>query len=390
MENILNYRPYLWKMFQLKLSNSVQIRTIRLNYWQEKTLSATKLFFLSFLFINMGVFCVLIAGVVILPENFEDIFDGISVLGLGVNQLFKHLMLRLNSKRLRKIISKLPQKYSAEHDKKYEFTKKLIRYRVPFMMFVTILFIGVIRNSLAHFKIHRFLFAIRFPFDTSNFGLYCTCVAWNFIFGNVYLPGTVLNENIIFGLISVLIVELQKLNDDISELKIKFQKFTKTRLDLSNLKLLKILGKNVQDNSRSQQIIKIIKRHVQLLDIRDELEDIFGPIFLLNLICGSLCLCFEEFHSIITESLSQKIVLFIMGITQCLAIFVQCYYCQQLKDASLSISEAVYDCKWEEIEDVKVKKHLLMILMRSQKSKTLTCWKFAENSFELFGSVRFF
>lgn len=89
----------------------------------------------------------------------------------------------------------------------------------------------------------------------------------------------------------------------------------------------------------------------------------------------------------ITDNLVTKIVFFGVVASQLVISFIQCFYCQRLKDASLEIADAVYSCNWQDVEDVKVKKHLLMILMRSQKSKTLTCWKFVENSFELFGSV---
>lgn len=356
----------------------------KFNYWQKEI---AEIFLNFFWYINITAFCGLSLGVALFPENFEDIFDGIGVSALGINQFLKYILLRHNSKKLKNIIAKLPQNYSKDDDKRYGFTRKLKNYRTPFVIFGVTLFIGIIRNTWSHLRIKKFMFGFRFPFDTTNVQVFYACTAWVYVVGNLICPIIIFNENFIFGLISVLIVELEKLKNLIFELRVQIFLKNRQQPDALNLRLLKVLDSPI-GCSISDQIIKIINKHVQLLDIRDELEEIFAPIFLLNLICGSLCLCFEEFHAILADNIPHKAMLLMVGASQCLAVFVQCYYCQQLKDASLSISDAIYDSNWEEIMDEKVKKHLMMILIRSQKSRTFTCWKFAENSFELFGSVK--
>jgi hypothetical protein len=68
---------------------------------------------------------------------------------------------------------------------------------------------------------------------------------------------------------------------------------------------------------------------------------------------------------------------------------LQCDYGQMLKDASLSVADGIYESGWENLEDEKLKKMLMMIIMRSQKSSALTAMKFNEINLEQFAKVKF-
>ena len=69
---------------------------------------------------------------------------------------------------------------------------------------------------------------------------------------------------------------------------------------------------------------------------------------------------------------------------------LQCDYGQMLKDVSLSVADGIYESGWENLDDEKLKKMLMMIIMRSQVRSNLKAFGFVVIDKEQFSKVRFF
>jgi 7tm Odorant receptor len=70
-----------------------------------------------------------------------------------------------------------------------------------------------------------------------------------------------------------------------------------------------------------------------------------------------------------------------------LLIGMICFYGQMLLDASEKIHMEVFDCGWEGFEDVRLKKMIQFMLMRSQKPQKLTFMGFSDINVEQFRGV---
>ena len=388
MELILNFAPFLWTFLQLGSIKSQQKSKYQL------ILSGLHL-------LNLILFFCICFSYLFMDMTFEGLTTAVVLLFLNFRTIVNYLILILNQEKIRIAAQKLQASFGIKDDENFGiFENPKLDYMNE---------VGFIRNSRT---------------------VYAFCYFWSVFTLNFMQLLAIIYDGLVYGMIVVLTVEFMKLKIEIFEMQkevcyrkspenlaktsvtSKFkQKIIEITRKLSNnpkdkQQKLQAIKKSIRTQSYLQQssttsnqtnnklpetqFHKIINKHSEILEIRDELEEIFSPAFLANIICGGFALCIEEFISFASDNNIQRISVAFTALSQLVTSFMQCYYCQQLKDASLSISDAIYDCKWEEIEDVKVKKHLLMILMRSQKSKTLTCWKFAENSFELFGSVRNF
>ncbi|KAM7361889.1 odorant receptor 85c-like [Cochliomyia hominivorax] len=114
----------------------------------------------------------------------------------------------------------------------------------------------------------------------------------------------------------------------------------------------------------------IIRYHNNLLDLSDQLNNVFGISLLLNFVTSSFVICFVGFQVTIgaTPETILKLLLFLFSsIAQ---VYLICYYGQQLIDSSSKIAEAVYTQNWSEA-DVRYKKMLVLIAERAQKPAVL-------------------
>ena len=66
---------------------------------------------------------------------------------------------------------------------------------------------------------------------------------------------------------------------------------------------------------------------------------------------------------------------------------MQCFFGQMLMDSSEQLVEGIYDCGWEKLSDLKVKKSLILMMMKAQKMTKLKVLNMVEISLEEFGIV---
>lgn len=362
MENILNYVPSLWKLFQL---GSSELDT--------KYSKLIKILIFGFFVANSLAYnAICIAELFIPTLTMDQALVLIVNISINTRYVLNYSNTFLNIKKIHNVFKKLPQSYTVQEAEKYEIRGRLLRSRLPsigaFLVTFLTFVVMTIKEGLPGFA--QLMIATDRMFQANTIGKGVLEV-WITLCVMKFLACLVLYEAMLYGSIIVLTVEFRILTENVEKIREKLEKD----------------AQKVKNPTLHLEIVKLIDMHAQLLEVRDDLEEIFPPTFLVNMTSGLITICFEELGIILIKGIELRMAFIVSVISQILMIFIQCFYCQKLKDASLEVSNAIYDCKWEDVEDVKLKKHFLLILLRSQKSKTLTCWKFAENSYELFASV---
>ena len=132
-----------------------------------------------------------------------------------------------------------------------------------------------------------------------------------------------------------------------------------------------------EDHFIQQQFIPLVKRHCELTEIKNTLEKIFAPGFFLTYYTTGLTLCLYAFRISISPDFTEILFLILAVITQANFVRVQCFFGQALADAIEGVGKGIYESGWEDIEDDRVKKLVMMVMMKSQRSTGLTNWKFS-------------
>ncbi|XP_070507557.1 odorant receptor 85c-like [Chironomus tepperi] len=135
---------------------------------------------------------------------------------------------------------------------------------------------------------------------------------------------------------------------------------------------------------RLQDIKPLVDKHNELFEFRNLLQDILSLSLHLRFILSSFQLCFLAFQ--ITKS-KEKYLFVAEMVKNLLNIFFQCYFGQMLKDSGHSIAKAIERMEWENIKDLKVRRSLLMIIRRSQKSIALRIINTYEITVEQFTTI---
>ena len=53
---------------------------------------------------------------------------------------------------------------------------------------------------------------------------------------------------------------------------------------------------------------------------------------------------------------------------------MQCYFSQKIKDASGNVSDAIYNCGWENLTDLKLKRDIILPLSRAQNAAKVSTY----------------
>lgn len=133
---------------------------------------------------------------------------------------------------------------------------------------------------------------------------------------------------------------------------------------------------------------EIVAKHEALLTLNGKLEYVFASSFLYNLVQSSALLCFILLQ-LATSSDVSVIGLFVAYlVTGFIQIALICFLGQKLIDSSSSLADAAYNCDWLRIKDIKERKSILMIIVKSQKPTCLTAMQFKVVSLDSLSSVR--
>jgi odorant receptor len=130
-------------------------------------------------------------------------------------------------------------------------------------------------------------------------------------------------------------------------------------------------------NEQAQQMKTLIERHVDLDNLVKEVEGLLSPVFLLNFVQSSFVYCLTGYQMSTANETKDMINYGSYLVAVVIGNFFLCYGSQQIIDSSEGIAEAIYEINWYEIKDLKLRKELLLIMMRSQKASKLTAGKFS-------------
>jgi 7tm Odorant receptor len=176
------------------------------------------------------------------------------------------------------------------------------------------------------------------------------------------------SDSLLFCLITIIAMELDILRQDLLDLKL------------------------IPASDKKEKLSEHIDRHNKLLDISDELQDIYAFTFFVSFVISSLIMCFIAFVlSIATENVFEVYSLYVPSLLLVVGqIFLLCFHGQKLIDASVAVADGAWHSDWEDCDDIDVKKSLLMIMTRAQRAKKFTAMGFAKISLPTFTSVRTF
>ena len=173
-------------------------------------------------------------------------------------------------------------------------------------------------------------------------------------------------RSIFFAVISVLSMEFDLLKKDFVELKYKPKYEWKRGAE------------------------KLVDRQNTLLNVRNNLQKIYEISLLYIFFISSVIMCNVSFQLSISKDILDAFSFLIpyMSVMGGQVLLI-CVFGQKLIDSSCSVQDGVYDSGREKIDDKKLKRQLVLVILRTQHSHALTAMGFAEILLESFATVNF-
>ncbi|XP_055548115.1 odorant receptor 4-like [Wyeomyia smithii] len=213
-------------------------------------------------------------------------------------------------------------------------------------------------------------YVIWFPFDSTTGWWYYLVYTFEAYSGYIVAVSNV-GTNCIFCLLCAhLTMQLQLLN---RSLEIMMEPKEKEE----------VFGRN----DAKRNLCKLVQWHQKLLRAKETMDSVFSVTFFLNFSASTVLICVQAFLMLIADFyVVTKMALF-MGC--CLVeIFFLCYYGDEVLEFSTRLAQAVYNCRWYQIQadDARFGRNLIPIIQRAQRPMKLMAWKFwpiTINSFAL-------
>lgn len=179
-------------------------------------------------------------------------------------------------------------------------------------------------------------------------------MAWNSL---VILLAT---DSLLFSLVTIVAMEFDILKVDLIDLKF------------------------IENSERQKRLSVLTERHNKLLTLGEKLESIYELTFLFSFVISAIIMCFVAFQlsTIGNYSFYGPYICMICG-----QILLLCWFGQKMIDTSEDVAIGAYCSGWEDFDEIEVKKQLILIIVRAQKSKQLSAMKFAEISLKTFTAV---
>ncbi|XP_077261552.1 odorant receptor 13a-like [Temnothorax americanus] len=163
------------------------------------------------------------------------------------------------------------------------------------------------------------------------------------------------------------------------------------QIDIMRQGFVEISSKKHTSRSSLAAIKDLINRHQRIIDLSDNIEDLFSNIALLQFIWNTLVICCIGFVIVISigteegATMITKSLIFYVAIT--LEAFVFCYAGEYLSAKSKSIGDAAYECFWYDMTPSECRV-LMFLMLRSQKRLTITAGNITDLSLEGFTTNR--
>ncbi|XP_045518582.1 odorant receptor 67c-like [Pieris brassicae] len=129
-----------------------------------------------------------------------------------------------------------------------------------------------------------------------------------------------------------------------------------------------------------------ILQHQELIALVELMEQLYSKSFLFNIMLSSVLICLGGFNIVFSKQFGP-IFAFVNFLVMCLyQIFMICYFGDMVVISSSQVGDAIFNSKWYNAE-LKIKKSLYIVLLRSQKPCTLTAAKFATLNLRAFTTI---
>ncbi|KAG5666901.1 hypothetical protein PVAND_014908 [Polypedilum vanderplanki] len=146
--------------------------------------------------------------------------------------------------------------------------------------------------------------------------------------------------------------------------------------------------RNLSEEEIQEKFPKWIEKHNEVFENVKKFNEIFSVSFFLRFVTSGTIIAIQLFQLNNADGRNfSNIFVSAYFIFELIQIFVQCYFGQFLIDASESIAKVIYDCGWENWQNIKLKKLILIVLAKCQKPAKLRIWKFGNISMEQFTLV---
>lgn len=349
-------------------------KIIELNFEIIKNPETSKQKFKKFAFYISNVFnAVLVSALItiILISSYNVIF------GIAFTLSFMMIIVRYTTffiyrSEIAEILEKLRTSFKSEQ--KYATVLQNYLKRVKIIQYVyagfvpTPFFLSAFKTSLRYilFNQRQFDPKIYFPFDATRPEIFP--FAWFWVYWSKIMSEliNIANMGMLFGMLSYILARFDILSQ-------KFQDLSEIH-DRSNFKT---------------KISELSAEHELLLMLTAKMDKIFSPSFFFSIVMSSYSICFLAFEASIADNLGHVIFYLSCVTVLCFTIFLQCFYGQKIKNMSEKVAQCVYECGWEQLNDLKLRKDLIFIMNRAQKPATFTILSFGQVSLEQYGKVYF-
>ena len=220
-------------------------------------------------------------------------------------------------------------------------------YAGPFV----ILYFQIIFPTFLYMATGKMIITVKyyFPFEIFRPNVFPFIVLWIDWVGFIALVLMLATDTLIFSLVTFISTEFSELN-----------------IDLMNLKR----DLNFDDErSKNKRINHLVDRHNKLLDLGENLQEIYELIFFFTFTINSLNMCFIAFQL----STANNFGVYVFFIPYMCLIggqtYLMCFFGQKLIDSSELLADGVYNCGWEEFDDIEAKKKVILMILRAQKPK---------------------
>ncbi|XP_039491700.1 putative odorant receptor 85d [Drosophila santomea] len=115
--------------------------------------------------------------------------------------------------------------------------------------------------------------------------------------------------------------------------------------------------------------------HQRLIQLCQDINDIFGVSLLSNFVSSSFIICFVGFQMTIGSKIDNLVMLVLFLFCAMVQVFMIATHAQRLVDASEQIGQAVYNHDWF-LADLRYRKMLILIVKRAQQPSRLKATRF--------------
>ncbi|XP_034939950.1 uncharacterized protein [Chelonus insularis] len=137
----------------------------------------------------------------------------------------------------------------------------------------------------------------------------------------------------------------------------------------------------------SKIIARLVKEHLEIIQIISKLNDIFGFVIFMQYCVSSTVLCVTIFVFAEVKQFDSHCAMMITY-TGCLyfQIYLLCSAGSEMSIQSINFAEYIYTCDWDELK-IGTKKSLMLMMMRSHRPLKFTSWHMIELSIESFSQI---